>query len=384
MKRLLTTILSVVFCIAVSAQGTCVINGDIADVKVADGKKVKKVYLTRTNELGQDETVAEAKVKKGKFAFKRELAKDEPVLMYTIKGLSQDVEVFVEPGDVTVVAGNPGLAWGTPANDALFKYKEICLEEYAAVFAKEKELAVKNGKEWLESAEGKAAMDRIKAQEAIKNKSARLRFLIDHNASPMTPLEIERYLLPQLSPAYAEQMLKSVSTTLENHPYYLSLRNKVLANNLKVGNEAPDITLPMLGGDKKQLNGFRGKYILLNFWTSGDEKSAEMLAELKNVYNVIKDNDEYVIVSFALDSDAAAWKAAVDSNGINLEGWMNACDGAGAESPAAKLFGVEKTPRIFLIEPEGRAVSLDMEIDEVLMRIEQIMEGDLYYLDQEE
>lgn len=384
MKRLLSTILSVVFCIAVSAQGTCVINADIADVKVADGKKVKKVYLTRTNELGQDETVAEAKVKKGKFAFKRELAKDEPVLMYTIKGLSQDVEVFVEPGDVTVVAGNPGLAWGTPANDALFKYKEICLEEYAAVFAKEKELAVKNGKEWLESAEGKAAMDRIKAQEAIKNKSARLRFLIDHNASPMTPLEIERYLLPQLSPAYAEQMLKSVSTTLESHPYYLSLRNKVLANNLKVGNEAPDITLPLLSGDKKQLNGFRGKYILLNFWTSGDDNSAEMLAELKNVYNVIKDNDEYVIVSFALDSDAAAWKAAVDSNGINLEGWMNACDGAGAESPAAKLFGVEKTPRIFLIEPEGRAVSLDMEIDEVLMRIEQIMEGDLYYLDQEE
>lgn len=384
MKRLLTTILSVVFCIAVSAQGTCVINGSIADVKAADGKKVKKVYLTRTNELGQVETVAEAKVKKGKYTFKHELAKDEPVLMYTIKGLSQDVEVFVEPGEVTVVAGNPGLAWGTPANDALFKYKEICMEEYAAVFVKEKELAAENGKEWLESAEGKAAMDRIKAQEAIKNKSARLRFLIDHNASPMTPLEIERYLLQRLSPAYAEQMLKSVSTTLESHPYYLSLRNKVLANNFKVGNEAPDITLPLLSGDKKQLNDFRGKYILLNFWASGDEKSAEMLAELKNVYNVIKDNDEYVIVSFALESDAAAWKATVDSNGINLEGWMNACDGVGAESPAAKLFGVDKTPRIFLIEPEGRAVSLDMEIDEVLMRIEQIMEGDLYYLDQEE
>lgn len=384
MKRLLTTILSVVFCIAVSAQGTCVINGSIADVKAADGKKVKKVYLTRTNELGQVETVAEAKVKKGKYTFKHELAKDEPVLMYTIKGLSQDVEVFVEPGEVTVVAGNPGLAWGTPANDALFKYKEICMEEYAAVFVKEKELAAENGKEWLESAEGKAAMDRIKAQEAIKNKSARLRFLIDHNASPMTPLEIERYLLQRLSPAYAEQMLKSVSTTLESHPYYLSLRNKVLANNFKVGNEAPDITLPLLSGDKKQLNDFRGKYILLNFWASGDEKSAEMLAELKNVYNVIKDNDEYVIVSFALESDAAAWKATVDSNGINLEGWMNACDGVGAESPAAKLFGVDKTPRIFLFEPEGRAVSLDMEIDEVLMRIEQIMEGDLYYLDQEE
>ena len=35
-------------------------------------------------------------------------------------------------------------------------------------------------------------------------------------------------------------------------------------------------------------------------------------------------------------------------------------------------------------DPLKWGVSLDMEIDEVLMRIEQIMEGDLYYLDQEE
>lgn len=371
MKRLLTTILSVVFCIAVSAQGTCVINGSIADVKAADGKKVKKVYLTRTNELGQVETVAEAKVKKGKYTFKHELAKDEPVLIYTVTGFGEGkgIEVFVEPGEVavnTASAANPCATTvaGTPTNDTYSEYKRMvggCSD-----------VALKS------------ADESTKSKEAIRCLSQIIRFLIDHNASPMTPLEIERYLLQQLSPAYAQQMLRSVSTTLYNHPYYLSLRNKVLANDLKVGNEAPDITLPLLSGDKKQLNDFRGKYILLNFWASGDEKSAEMLAELKNVYNVIKDNDEYIIVSFALDSDAAAWKAAVDSNGINLEGWMNACDGAGAESPAAKLFGVEKTPRIFLIEPEGRAVSLDMEIDEVLMRIEQIMEGDLYYLDQEE
>ena len=371
MKRLLTTILSVAFCIAVSAQGTCVINGVIDDVKTADGKKVKKVYLTRTDEYGQAETVAEAKVKKGKYTFKRDLAQDEPVLMYVITGFGEGegIEVFVEPGEVavnTASAATPCATTvaGTPTNDTYSEYKMVIGEGVSAA--------------------EKCADENARSKEAIKSLSQRIRFLIDHNASPMTPLEIERCLLPQLSPAYAEQMLKSVSTTLESHPYYLSLRNKVLANGLKVGNEAPDITLPLLSGDKKQLNDFRGKYILLNFWTSGDEKSAEMLAELKNVYNVIKDNDEYVIVSFALDSDATAWKAAVESCGINLEGWMNACDGAGAESPAAKLFGVEKTPRIILIEPEGRAVSLDMEIDEVLMRIEQIMEGDLYYLDQEE
>ena len=80
MNRLFSTIISLVFCIAVSAQGTCVIKGTIAD----DDKKIKNVTLDRTDDYGREGEDAKAKVKKGKFTFKRELAKDEPVLMYTI------------------------------------------------------------------------------------------------------------------------------------------------------------------------------------------------------------------------------------------------------------------------------------------------------------
>ena len=75
-----------------------------------------------------------------------------------------------------------------------------------------------------------------------------IRFLLDNNASPMTPLVIERVLLPKLTTAYADQMLKTIHFSLDAHPYYLSLRNKVLANDLKVGNELPDIALPLSGG----------------------------------------------------------------------------------------------------------------------------------------
>ncbi|MBR6649673.1 MAG: TlpA family protein disulfide reductase, partial [Bacteroidaceae bacterium] len=82
--------------------------------------------------------------------------------------------------------------------------------------------------------------------------------------------------------------------------------------------------------------------------------------------------------------DIEAWRNMINSNNLNLDAWLHACDGAGNSSPAAKLMGVEAAPRIILIEPEGRAVSLDMESDEVVMRVEQILSGDLYYLDQEE
>jgi hypothetical protein len=158
----------------------------------------------------------------------------------------------------------------------------------------------------------------------------------------------------------------------------------VLAGSLKVGNELPDIQLPMLDGGTKHLSDFRGKYVVLNFWANGDAKSEQVIEELQGLYDIVKDSlDQIVIVSYALENDIAAWKAAVGSNGMEHEGWLNACDGAGTDSPAAKLLGVEKAPRIIIVEPEGRAVTMDMDVDELIIRIEQILSGDLYYLDQQ-
>ena len=361
LHRLFSTIIAVVCCMAASAQGTCVIKGAIGE----GGKSIKSVALVRTNDLGQEIEVAKAKVKKGKYTFEQELAKDEPVLMYAIKGLSQDLEVFVEQGEVTVNTPSAAKPWessitGTPTNDTYTEFKGI----------------VQSG--------GTMLLDSKGSQEDIKRLSQAVRFLIDHNASPMTPLMIERYLLQMLTPAYAEQMLNSVAFQMQNHPYTVSLRNKVLAGSLKVGNELPDIQLPMLDGVTKHLSDFRGKYVVLNFWANGDAKSEQVIEELQGLYDIVKDSlDQIVLVSYALENDIAAWKAAVGSNGMEHEGWLNACDGAGTDSPAAKLLGVEKAPRIIIIEPEGRAVTMDMDVDELIIRIEQILSGDLYYLDQQ-
>lgn len=390
-NRILSTIIAAVSCLVINAQGVCTINGNISDSQLADGKKIKKVYLTRTNEFGKTIEVAIAKVKKGSYTFKYELAQDEPVMQYTLTGFGEDkgIALFVEPGEVTVTTASAAqpeqsTVAGTPTNDTYAAYKAIRDNGASKVAQEIAALELQHGMPWLETTEGKSAVKRIKAKGTIKTESEALRFLIEHNTSPMSPLEIERTLLPKLSEAYAEQISKAISTTLHQHPYYLSLHNTVLANGLKVGNIVPDITLPLLSGDTKHLNDYQGKYIILSFWTPGCEKSAEMLAELKNVYDVVKNEKDYIILSFALTSDVAAWKQEVEAQGLHREGWLNACDGVGSDSPAAKRFGVDKAPKVVFIEPEGHAISLDMELDEIIMRIEQIMSGDLYYLDLKE
>lgn len=390
--RILSTIVVAMACIAASAQSTCTINGTIADNRLNDGKKVKTVCLTRTNELGQEIEVTKAKVRKGKYTLTYPLAQDEHALLYTIKGFGEGkgIGLFVEPGAVTVTTASAmqpeqSTLAGTPTNDTYTAYKTILRDGTDEAEKKIATLAARHGEHWLNSSEGKSTAKRITAQEAIKTESQALRFLIDHNTSPMTPLEIERTLLPKLSEAYAGQILNAMSTTLHAHPYYQSLRNSVLASSMKVGNEVPNITLYLLGGDTKHLTDYRGRYVILNFWKSDCEKSAEMLAELNNLYEVIKSHqDQYIIISVSLDSDVAAWKSAVSDAGTNREGWLHACDGMGADSPAASLYKVATIPKTILIEPEGFAVSLDMEADEIVMRIEQILSGDLYYLDQKE
>lgn len=372
LRRLLSAMVAVVACMVATAQGICVINGTIADCKLNDGKKVKSVTLTRTDESGREIEVATAKVKKGKYTFKCEVSKDEPVLMYEIRGFDEGtgIELFVEEGTVEVTTASAAQVCesrvgGTPTNDLYSGFKAI----------------LNNG--YLEAE--KYSDESLKSKEKVKTMSQAIRYLIDHNASPMTPLMIERWLLHMLTPTYADQMLKTIALPLHSHPYYLSLRNKVLAGNLKVGSEVPDIRLSLIGGETKHLSDFRGKYVVLNFWTDGCEKSAAMIEEVGNLYDIVKENQEQiVIVSVAIESDIAAWKAAVSSNGMERDGWLNACDGLGADSPAAKLLGVENAPRIIVVEPEGLAVTLDMDVDELIMRIEQILSGDLYYLDQKD
>ena len=388
MRNKIFSIIALAACMAVSAQETCIINGTIAD----NDTKVKKVSLTRTDELGNQITVATAKVKRGKYTLTHELAQDAPALQYTLTGFGEagSIALFVEPGEVavnTALASNPeqSTVSGTPTNDTYAQYQAILAEAAREVADKVAALEQQHGQAWTASPEGKSTIKRLKAQVAIKTESQVIRFLIEHNASPMMPLVTEHTLLPKLTDVYAGQMLNAVSTTLHTHPYYLSLRNSVLSASMKVGNEVPDITLPLLTGDSKRLSDYRGRYVVLHFWKSDCESSAASLDELMRLHEVIKEHqDQFVIISVALDTDKSAWQAAVESKGISRESWLHACDGTGAASPAAKLFGVDSTPKIIVVEPEGLAVSLNMDIDDVVMRTEQILSGDLYYLDQQE
>lgn len=128
---------------------------------------------------------------------------------------------------------------------------------------------------------------------------------------------------------------------------------KQQASALKVGDPAPDFTLPAADGSPVTLSSFRGQPTVLMFWASWCpaciEESRHLVAQYARLTAA-----GVRIVGVSLDRDRAAWLDAVRR--LEIE-WPQASDLKGVESPVAARYGVHFTPTTFVLDGEGRIVA---------------------------
>ena len=169
-------------------------------------------------------------------------------------------------------------------------------------------------------------------------------------------------------------MMNAISPALKDHPYYAAARNAILAKYLKVGAEAPDITLPTVDNKQMHLSDLRGRYVLLDFWASWCGPCRKEIPFLIQLFNETQGKrDQLALVSFSIDNKEDAWKKAITDRGMNLEGWIHASDLKGWQSPEAQMFGVEAVPRTVLINPEGKVVAFDLRGEEMVRKVKQLI-----------
>ena len=387
-RYILSVICSLLVALGSQAQ-ICTIEGVMQNDSLHDtSQRIKKVYLTQMDEYERFYNVDSAKVKNGKFVFKYKMDKNAPVLLHFITGFDNgNIPVFIEPGNVSVEmdkAAFPSVAKvsGTYNNDLFAEYQKFSRKCIQIQIDKIREWKEQRGDEWLNSQEGFDERNRFGASALIECNADRIDFLLNHNDSPLMPLMMEREIYYMLDKAYAQQMLEAISPKLFNHPYYRSFSNAVRALDLRVGAEVPDITIPLVDGKITHLSDYRGKYVLLDFWASWCGPCMKELPFLKQVYEETKDKRErFVVVSFSIDTKEKAWKDAIQNKEIGLPEWVHGSDLFGWKSPAARMLGVTAVPKMILLDPDGKAISFSLRGEEMVRRVKQILDGDLYYLD---
>lgn len=377
MKKTLLCCLMAMPLMGLNAQ-QCIIEGELTkDSLRFEEKKVSQVYLTALDEYDNFQAIDSVKVKNGKFRFTRQLDPNDPILLYFITGFDNGAaHFFLEPGTVHLRfdAAFPSgcVATGTPNNELMREYDAIKKKCVAEQTDSARILKARYGDDFMAVPEGNAAWLRLGAEALMVAYGEQLQFLARHYDSPLAPLMMDRELYYLYNKKMAMRMVRSISPKLKKHPYYVSLLNNVRAMELKVGDELPDIKLPMSDGTQKFLSDYQGKIVLLDFWASWCAPCLKQMPKLKELYEENKDNN-FAIISYSLDNIEDAWRGAISRLDIEKPNWLHVSDLKAWKSPAAVLMGVTEIPRTILVSPDGRAIAFNLRGDELIQKVEQIL-----------
>ena len=143
------------------------------------------------------------------------------------------------------------------------------------------------------------------------------------------------------------------------------------ASKVAIGAIAPDLEFPDPEGKMRKLSDLRGKVVLLDFWASWCGPCRRENPNVTRIYSQYHDKG-FEVFSVSLDSDAASWKRAIESDKLV---WPNhVSDLKKWQSQAAAIYGVRSIPSTFLLDKEGRIVQRDLRGADLERAVKQLVE----------
>jgi len=133
------------------------------------------------------------------------------------------------------------------------------------------------------------------------------------------------------------------------------------------GLNSPDIVLPNMNGEEVALSSFRGKVVLVHFWSALDRNSRFQNDVLKANFKKYRSKG-FDIYQVSIDTDKEIWKKAIADDGLT---WTNVGDMKGSNS-ALINYNVQLIPSNYLLDKEGNVLAKNLagpKLDEVLSRI---------------
>ena len=129
---------------------------------------------------------------------------------------------------------------------------------------------------------------------------------------------------------------------------------------IKVGELAPDISLPSPDGKVYKLSDLRGQIVLIDFWASWCKPCRYNNPYLVRTYNKYKDKG-FTIYSVSLDKAGQKnrWQAAIEQD--NLTWPYHVSDLKFWQSAPAHTYGVRGIPKTFLLDKDGKIAAIDQK-----------------------
>lgn len=130
---------------------------------------------------------------------------------------------------------------------------------------------------------------------------------------------------------------------------------------VRVGQMAPEISLPNTKDSIVKLSDFKGKVVLIDFWASWCPPCRESLPGVVKLYNKYKAQG-FEVVGVSIDSKKSAWQRAYRYFRLP---YTLLLDKDGWRSKAIGDYGINGIPATFLLDKTGKIVAIDAEGQEL-------------------
>lgn len=138
--------------------------------------------------------------------------------------------------------------------------------------------------------------------------------------------------------------------------------------SFNVGDEFPVFELHDPSGNPVKLTDFRGNYVLVDFWASWCVPCRKVNPELVKLHQKYR-GTSFEIVGVSFDTDSAAWKEAIHADRLD---WVHVSDLGGVDGKVGDTYGVTYIPQNYLIDPKGRIIAKNLQMDELDEQLEKL------------
>ncbi len=150
---------------------------------------------------------------------------------------------------------------------------------------------------------------------------------------------------------------------------FLFLLSTTLQAQVKVGQQAPDISLPDTKGHIIKLSSLKGKVVLIDFWASWCMPCRASIPSVVKLYDKYKQKG-FEVYGVSIDEKKNAWLKAIKQDNIN---YTQVNDKAGWYAKVTEAYGVNEIPATFLIDKKGTIIAVNPEGKELEDKINELL-----------
>jgi len=308
----------------------------------------------------------------GRFSFKGKVI--EPVYAFlSTKDRQVFVALFLENKNITVSVDSLGKSTvkGSPITDVYTGWAKM----WTAVTQKAGDIYKRMNEEYVK--EGKDPNSRNSklsetAQKAFDKEFDALGVETDSTVFPTVRkypnsvasafIILDRYVSWN-NVSNAQKMYNYLTPEVRKSVYGIEIKEFLDTEaKVSIGKLASDFTMNDTTGHAVKLSGFKGKYVLLDFWASWCGPCRKENPNVVNAYKKFHDKG-FEIVQVSLDTKKSAWTGAIQKDGLT---WTHLSDLKGWQNAAVLMYGVKTVPTNFLIDKDGKIIARDLREEKLL------------------